>query len=785
LSEKFLQKSSIFFKRFDMDIQSAEIYTPSIRSFIPLLYVAWADGLLSPSEVSIIHARIRSLEHLSASEKDLLLQWSTPSKWPDDQVFRTWMQLLKEASKEMDYQSLDSIVELGIEMYDRSNSGLASTQERNLLVEALVTIQEEIELDGLTKFRALDVPQIKKYERKSTFEVKSLQQLLDGDTYELKDQLKKLLTDPQFATGTWRNKEDYRRVILNWLGMLAQRGYGALGFPEQYGGQNSIMQYAAVFEVLSYHDLSLAVKFGVQFGLFGGSIQNLGTAGHHMEFLEKIGKGECLGCFAMTETGHGSNVRDLETTAVYDSERDVILIHSPNREAGKEYIGNTFHAHWATVFAQLIVQGESKGVHAILVPMRDSNGELLPGISVEDCGYKMGLNGIDNGRIWFDQVVVPRTNLLNRFGSISNSGEYQSPIENPGKRFFTMLGTLVAGRICVGMGALSAAKASLTIAIKYGLNRRQFGSESSKQETLIIDYPAHQRRLMPKLSTAYALHFASSYLIDRYQTHEEEESREIETLAAAIKSYSTWFTNATIQECREACGAKGYLWENRIASYKADADIFATFEGDNTVLMQLVAKGLLSSFKEEFSGSGFLSAIRYLASQVNDSMISINPIYKRKTDAAHLNDFSFHHHAFEFRERKILFSLGSRMRNMFKKRITPYDAFLRSQTHMIELSKAFVEKVVLVQFQKVVEDNQKAAYASPLRNLYTLFALSTIEQNKGWFLEHDYLEGIKTKAIRRRVDRLCTSVRADARELVDAFGIPKGLLNAPIAEEKA
>ncbi len=763
-----------------MQIQDRDIYTPGVRSFIPLLYVAWADGLLSPSEVEIIHKQINGLDHLTTSEKKLLRKWSDPREWPDDKTFKTWMQLLKEAGRSLEYHAVDSIVQLGLEMSHRSEGALSAEAEK-ITREVLSQLEHDLDLDGLARFRAIGRQRTDDIPTPSTVSVPVLTAILEGEAQSMKTKLRKLLSDPIFAIEVQPEKERYRAKVLEWVGLLAQQGYGALGYPEAYGGRNSTMLYAAVFDVLSAHDLSLAVKFGVQFGLFGGSIHNLGTKLHQDRYLKDIGSGRLLGCFAMTETGHGSNVRDLETTATYDQNTDEIIVHTPTRQAGKEYIGNALHGQLATVFAQLQVGEEHYGVHAVLVPLRDSSGAVLEGIEVEDCGYKMGLNGIDNGRIWFDQVRVPRENLLNRFGNISDSGQYSSPIDNPAKRFFTMLGTLVGGRICVGMGALSAAKASLTIAIKYALQRRQFGADSQGPETLIMEYPTHQRRLLIPLAKTYAIHFATQYLVNRYQNADESEVREIETLAAGLKAYSTSFANLTIQECREACGGKGYLWENQIGSYKSDADIFATFEGDNTVLLQLVAKGLLSSFKEEFGGGGFMAAIRYLTSQVGDSMTQINPIYKRKTDAEHLHDHGFHKHAFEFRERKVLFALGSRMRTMFRKRITPYDVFMRVQMHMITLANAYIERVVLEQFQAVLKQYEDSEVFEKLDELYQLFALSTIESNKGWYLEHDYMEGVKTKAIRRRVDRLCFSVRSSAHELVNAFAIPRASLVAPIA----
>jgi acyl-CoA oxidase len=76
--------------------------------------------------------------------------------------------------------------------------------------------------------------------------------------------------------------------------------------------------YFAIMETLSYHDLSMVIKFGVQFGLWGMSVYFLGTEKHHAKYLKDIGTLELPGCFAMTETNHGSNVKGIETTATYD-----------------------------------------------------------------------------------------------------------------------------------------------------------------------------------------------------------------------------------------------------------------------------------------------------------------------------------------------------------------------------------------------------------------------------------------------------------------------------------
>ena len=281
-----------------------------------------------------------------------------------------------------------------------------------------------------------------------------------------------------------------------------RRRLGLFSFPTAYGGADRIADSIAAFETLAFHDLSLLVKFGVQFGLFGGSVYQLGTEPHHRAYINAIGTMQLSGCFAMTETDHGSNVRDIETTATFDVATDSFVIHTPTPGARKDYIGNAaLHGRMATVFAQLQVGTEQHGVHAFLVPIREQTLRPMPGVTIEDCGLKAGLNGVDNGRIYFDRVRIPRGNLLNRFADVSTDGKYTSPIESPSRRFFTMLGTLVAGRISIA-GSCSVAKLSLTIATKYAVQRRQFGPEDQPEVPIMV-YQSVQRELLPRIAATF------------------------------------------------------------------------------------------------------------------------------------------------------------------------------------------------------------------------------------------------------------------------------------------
>jgi len=375
---------------------------------------------------------------------------------------------------------------------------------------------------------------------------------------------------------------------------------------------------------------------------------------------------------------------------------------------------------------------------------------------------------------------VPRLALLNRFADVEASGRYTSAITSSSRRFFTMLGTLIGGRVSIAHAAASASRSALTIAVRYAERRRQFGPPG-QAETVLLDYRSHQRRLLPWLATTYALDFALKHLVREFVASPAAERRTVEALAAGLKVFATRRATETIQACREACGGQGYLAENRFAALKADTEVFTTFEGDNTVLLQLVAKGLLLDYRDQFSDFGVLSLARYVAAAAATAITELNPIVTRLTDEDHLRDSEFQLAALRWRENHLLSTAARRLKKRIERGAETHQAFSECQDHLLELARAHVDRVVLEQFVAGVETCGDPALATVLAQLRDLFALWTIECDRGWFLEHGYLEPAKSKAIRKQVGKLCAEVREQALPLVAAFDIPDAVLAAPIA----
>ncbi|HWF74673.1 MAG TPA: acyl-CoA dehydrogenase [Solirubrobacteraceae bacterium] len=672
--------------------------------------------------------------------------------------------------------------------------------------------------------------------KSSSFSPAALQALLDGPYAQLRELVRERLMRPEFAPVIDLPTPEYRERVFEWAKALAADGGTALGFPVEYGGAGNPGANVASFETLALGDLSLLVKVGVQFGLWGGVVQQLGTKVHHDRYLADIASLALPGCFAMTETGHGSNVQALGTTATYDPETGEFVIETPFEDARKEYIGNAAcHGRLAAVFAQLIVAGESHGVHALVVPLRDEDGNVCEGVRIEDSGPKMGLAGVDNGRIWFDSVRVPRDALLNRYGDVTAAGRYTSPIDNANKRFFTMLGALVQGRVSISSASVTSAKTALTIAIRYGLRRRQFGPPGG-EEVAVLDYRTHQRRLMPALAKTYALHFAQQELTSKFHAvfsggapesdpaaaaagadasatapagadpaasvdaerdgaqqaadAPDRDRRELESLAAAMKATTSWHAVHTIQTCRECCGGAGYMAVNRFAALRADVDIFTTFEGDNTVLMMLAAKGLLTNYADHLGDLNPVGLVTFVAAQVVDTVLErlfarkiaqvISDVVPSGDETRNLLDRDYQLDLFQWREGHIIASVANRFKRGLTEGYDPFEVFRAVQDHAINAARAHTDRLILEAFIRAIESNQDESLAAPLNLLCDLYALSNLEEDRGFFEEHGRLNSARCKAITREVNRLCDEVRGQAAGLVDAFGIPDAVLAAPI-----
>lgn len=609
---------------------------------------------------------------------------------------------------------------------------------------------------------------------------------------------RELLKREEFHLIPGLSMDQHRARTTGQLKRLVEEGAVLRAFPKSLGGEEDHGGNIASFEELVIGDPSMQIKSGVQWGLFGAAVMHLGTERAHQQFLPSIMSLATPGAFAMTESGHGSDVAAIGTTATYDAASDEFVIDTPFRNAWKDYLGNAAKdGQAAVVFAQLIVAGVNHGVHAFYVPIRDG-ADFLPGIGGDDDGLKGGLNGIDNGRLHFTGVRIPRTNLLNRYGDVDEHGVYSSPIASPGRRFFTMVGTLVQGRVSLDGASTVASKLALTIAIRYAAERRQFADGTGDGEIVLLDYQRHQRRLLPRLATTYAMSFAHDQLLEKFhgvfsgEQDTDEDRQDLETLAASLKPFSTWSALDTIQEAREACGGNGFLAANRFTQLRADLDIYATFEGDNNILLQLVAKRLLTDYGRRlakpdaaalaaYAGQQAVttlgrSGLRALGQKIADFGSTARSIGNVRGEAAQrqlLTD----------RVETMVAAIAGRLKNAGSLPAAEAAAlFNANQNELIEAAYAHAELLEWEAFSERLAVIEHEGNKQVLTWLRDLFGFTLIEKHLAWYLINGRLSASRAAAITDYIDdRLLPRLRPHAVALTDAFEFAPEHLRAPIA----
>ncbi|SPO31366.1 related to acyl-coenzyme A oxidase 1 [Ustilago trichophora] len=312
------------------------------------------------------------------------------------------------------------------------------------------------------------------------------------------------------------------------------------------------------------------------------------------EWGPMVRSGRWLGCYMQTELAHGSNLSALRTTATLDLEKDEWVINTPEPSAGKVWIGGSgLTATYGVVMANLIIRGKSYGMHPFLVHLRSlKDHTLLPGRRIMEMGCKLGAPAMDNGYICFDAVRIPRTNLLQRFQTVSKDGVYEK--RNAAAQVMTR-GTMTLVRVGLCEIAAHHLARAATIAIRYAVVRRQ-GTSATKPDQLepkILDYASVQTRVLTALASAYAITFVSQHLRLMYnQMIAEIENTGNSRLLPIVHGYSSVLkavcTNeslAGIERCRRSMGGHGFSQASGFDFERNQPNAGLIYEGENSMLL--------------------------------------------------------------------------------------------------------------------------------------------------------------------------------------------------------
>ncbi len=603
----------------------------------------------------------------------------------------------------------------------------------------------------------------------------NLRSILHGEkNIPFYDEVADKLDDPLFKlAGTTHTKEHERLLTFQWIELMQQKGLTQIGFSEEHGGGGSAIDQIRAYEIMAYLGGSAIIKPGVQLGLFGGAIDNLGSDEQKEKYINDIMNLKLLGCFLMTEQDNGSNAANIQTRATYIAETDEIEIHTPNDGAIKRYIGNGLDGQMGAATVRLIVDGVDHGAHMVLVPLRDvPGGPTVDGVKIVDEGHKIGLNGVDNVRVRFNKLRVPRENLLSHFANITADGEYVSEINSASKRFFATISTLITGRMFVGATALSFAKKAETIVGEYASKRIQFGQR-------LIDIPVYRRKVLPRIATTFAMDILKEYGYERLAGKTEENSVEVESLISAMKAYFTWHASETLTIMRESCGGDGYLWENGFGQLKADTDVFKTFEGANDVLMSLYGKNCLKAFAANKSK---LSLFKQQAVLFVETRMKRHSLVQNNIDLTNNEELLS---LLQWRDTKMVSELANEIYYATKNGKKDHvQATMERQDKLNALGPAHIEALAMEKFIDAIENTKNIETRALLEKTAQLFALSAIENNAKWYLENGYLNGHQSKSISDKINAICKDIteKDEQLSLVRGFAVPQHLVNVPLLE---
>lgn len=488
-------------------------------------------------------------------------------------------------------------------------------------------------------------------------------------------------------------------------------------------------------------------------------------------WLPLVDSFQMVGCYAQTELTHGSFVRGLETTAVYDERSKEFVLNMPSLSSTKWWVGSMGKsANHAILMAQLYTRGKNHGLHAFLLRLRGSDHEVMPGVTVGDIGPKFGFNTIDNGFLRLANYRIPRDNMLMRYSKVLEDGTYVKP-SNEKIMYGGMLGIRAGLPLRASMGLASA----VTIAIRYSLVRRQSELKPNAPEPQILDFKTQQHKLFPLLAQCFAFNFAGQRLRQIFtevmsEAKEGNFSRLIEAhgLSSGLKALTTSRASNGVEICRLSCGGHGYSLASNLPTIFTDLVSGVTAEGEATVLLLQTARYLIKNCVNAQSNKRIDAYMSYL--QPNSNIRSAK--FDGKYDSRSLL------RAFEFRAASLAVKAATRLQTLVG-RLRQEDAWNESTVLLAKAAVAHTEYVIMHAFVEKTEnevcgrDVRKA-----LSTLCGVFGVHSIIENAADLLQDGYLNGSDVDDLMEHLLRLYGSVRLDAITYVDAFNIDDRILKS-------
>lgn len=333
---------------------------------------------------------------------------------------------------------------------------------------------------------------------------------------------------------------------------MAELDLLGLPFPEKYGGAGGdTVSYAIAVEELSRACGSMGITYAAHISLGASPIYLFGTEEQKMTYLVPMAKGEYLGAFGLTEPNAGSDAGGTQTTAYLDGEEWVI-------NGSKCFITNASYSGAITVTAVTEKGLGSKGISAFIIP------KGTPGLTVNSNYEKMGLNASNTCELFFDDVRVPKENMLGL----------------QGKGFKQFLEILDGGRISIGALALGIAQAALDKALQYAKERVQFGQSISKFQAVQFKLAD----MATNIELARLMIWKSAWLKDNKKNFGKE--------SAMAKLFASEIATKAALDAVQIMGGYGYMKEYQVERYVRDAKLCEIGEGTSEIQRLVIARAI-------------------------------------------------------------------------------------------------------------------------------------------------------------------------------------------------
>jgi len=546
------------------------------------------------------------------------------------------------------------------------------------------------------------------------------------------------------------------------------------------------LRFHELFNLTEGNCNPLRIHFGNQLPtslsvfMFQPYVKHLGSDEQIKKWMPRIISMEVIGAYVQTELGHGSDVRSLETTATFDQETDEFVIHSPTLTSTKFWPGELgVVANHLICFAQLILNGEKKGVYGFIVPIRDiETHQVLPGIEVGDVGEKVGFNTKDNGYCRFNNVRIPRENMLMKYTKVTKKGEFQrTGDERVG------YAVMMEVRDLLSYSAWRALSHALTIAVRYSIVRTQFQTGDGN-ERRVMDYQLQQDKLIPLLAATFAIQAGSRKVSLMTQEniksiHERQDFSMMKDLHATLcgtKAFYSYETDAGVNKARTSCGGHGYLSYSGFTNIWREFSPTVTYEGDNTIMALQVARYLVKCLQKLKKGTKLHENVSYLV--LLQDILSKQQCSVKKTEELDLNLVL---KLLQINSAFLIYRTANTLMGASKE-IGPKEAWDRKAgMKLFEAAQAHMSVYTYHAFMQRIESLIKSQnLKTVMQNLCLLYGVQKLIEQPLGLMQSEYLSTKQFTLIQDKKEELLEIIRPDVVGLVDAFGYPDNTLRSAI-----